>query len=102
MKPIVTIEKENNNITKVMLSGDLTVKYHKDIAEAFQKLSAESTTSIVVDNPSAIDLCFLQVLWSYKKYHKMRGQNISISFTLGDAEYSLLLRTGFQTLLEQA
>jgi anti-anti-sigma regulatory factor len=99
MKPDLKIITLEGGITEARFSGNLSVKYAKDILKLFKSLKHDGPVTIHIDQPSGIDLCFLQVLYAYKKHCSKSGIQVTITSTLHAAEESMIRRTGFHNFI---
>jgi anti-anti-sigma regulatory factor len=87
-----------DSLTKVRITGNLTVRNAMEIAEIFQTIEGENI-AIELQEPSAIDLSFLQILLSRTHDLKQKGSQVNLSTALRDTDAKLLTTTGFSRLL---
>ena len=100
MKPKVKNEKKRKGVIQIALSGDLTLKYHKELSSIFNSIDVTSEViELRLDQPSAIDLSFLQMLAAYRTERKRKGKLLYVSALLSEADEKLISRTGFSPLL---
>jgi hypothetical protein len=102
MKPKVKHVKKPNGGVQAVLSGELTLKYHRDIVEIFNTLDATiEAVELLLDRPSGIDLSFLQILAAFQAERKRQGKSLSVSAFLLEADGKLIARTGFSPLMNK-
>ena len=87
-----------SDLTHVQIAGNLTVRNAVEIVTIFQDIEGENIL-IELQEPSAIDLSFLQILLSRMNALRQKGSQINLSTTLRDADSKLLTNTGFSRLL---
>jgi anti-anti-sigma regulatory factor len=97
MRPEITLTTTNES-TLVTISGDLTIRYAKEISEIFKTITGKNI-SIELCEPTAMDLSFLQILVAYVNVTAQKGGSISVKKSLREAEAQLLTNTGFSVLL---
>lgn len=87
-----------NDLTHVRATGDLTVRNAKEIAAIFSGIDG---TNILIElqEPSAIDLSFLQTLIARIHALTQVGSQIRLHTNLREADVKLLTNTGFSRLL---
>ena len=88
----------NQGVTQVRMTGDLTVRNAKEIAGIFREITGEEVHLVILE-PSAIDLSFLQLLISGIQALTQKGSHVRLHTSLRDADTTLLTNTGFSRLL---
>jgi len=100
MKPMVNIIKTPSGI-KGKITGELTRQHGAALTALFDKLRTKTdVTAIAIDQPTAIDLCFLQMLWAFLQEAHAEGRTITVSSGLNENDFKLLKLTGFDALLQ--
>jgi hypothetical protein len=64
-----------------------------------EKVNLKKDLEIVVDNPEAIDVTFIQLILALKSTYSKRDENIIISFSLSEELKTLILNSGFYNVL---
>lgn len=99
MKPRWTIEHDTAGVMKGTFSGSLTSKYIEELQRCFTAMNKDKSLQIVIDNPPAIDLCFLQMLWMLILDIKKNGNHVDVQMDLNESNQGLLTKCGFKQLL---
>ncbi|MBT1708880.1 hypothetical protein KK062_11635 [Fulvivirgaceae bacterium PWU5] len=87
--------------TKGKITGELTGQHGASLTALFNKLRTKTdVTSITIDQPVAIDLCFLQMLWAFLQETRAEGRTITVSSGLNENDFKLLKLAGFDALLQ--
>lgn len=97
MKPIIKIE----NSQEAVLTGSLTVKYHKELKEALQTITVSPLQKLSVIVTDGIDLSGVQLLLAYRQHCIANGGELHLTFQLLDEEKRLLAATGFQFFIDE-
>lgn len=99
MKPMVNIIKTPAG-TKGKITGELTRQHGAALMALFEKLRTKTNvTAITIDQPIAVDLCFLQMLWSFLQEGRAEGRSMTVSSVLNENDVRLMKLTGFDALL---
>jgi hypothetical protein len=99
MKPMVNIIKTPSG-TKGKITGELTRQHGAALIALFGKLRTKTdVTAITLDQPTAIDLCFLQMLWAFLQEGRAEGRTMTVSSVLNENDVKLMKLTGFDALL---
>jgi len=97
---MVNIIKTPSGI-KGKITGELTREHGAALTALFDKLRTKTdVTAIAIDQPTAIDLCFLQMLWAFLQEAHAEGRTITVSSGLNENDFKLLKLTGFDALLQ--
>lgn len=87
----------------LLLQGNLSldnieqiVRFFREAADKYKRLSVE------LKEVSAIDLGFLQLLWSLENAMQERGEALEVKITLPDELEQLMRNTGFSRWLGSA
>lgn len=101
MKPEFKIKKEKTGLLNARLSGSLTLRHHDELKDIFQKLKTlNSTVTINIEAPDELDLCFLQMLWSFIKQCQLTGRIVTVLASVQEADEKLLSRLNLIPLLK--
>ncbi|MBT1686100.1 hypothetical protein KK078_06005 [Fulvivirgaceae bacterium PWU37] len=100
MKPMVNIIKTPSG-TKGKITGELTRQHDAALVALFGKLRTKTdVTTLTIDQPIAIDLCFLQMLWAFLQEVRAEGRALTVSSGLNENDFKLMKLTGFDALLQ--
>lgn len=88
------ILKQTADGTTAVFTGDLSIRSAKELLGFFQELGPIEA-DILLDHPSALDLCFWQMVIARKR----SGKNSKIQANLNEADQQLLIRTGMRLLI---
>lgn len=103
MNPYISKSENRNGRLYIVLSGQLTLKYHKELLSVFNSIDQEADDiELHLDLPSGIDLSFLQMLMAYKNERSAGGKLLRVNASLQEADEQLMRRTGFRALFNQA
>ena len=87
--------------TKGKITGELTRQHGAALTALFGKLRTKTdVTAITIDQPIAIDLCFLQMLWAFLQEGRAEGRTMTVSSVLNENDVKLMNLTGFDILLQ--
>lgn len=93
--PGTTANQEN-----LVIQGRLTIENIQDIKTKLQEAVANfQNIQIYVEQVEAIDLTFLQLLYSLKRSFSETSKNISFNLMLSDENKTLLRQSGLESLL---
>ncbi|MEJ1239278.1 hypothetical protein WBG78_14170 [Chryseolinea sp. T2] len=92
---------QSDGYVLALLTGDLTIRNASSIAEDFRKV-AGLNVAIEVQNPTDLDLSFIQLLVHTIYTLSQQGVRASIKVSVKDADINLLKNTGFTQLLQLA
>jgi anti-anti-sigma regulatory factor len=87
----------DNGVLQLIFEGDLSIHNSTAVKEAFLKHSSAGKTEVRLANVSAIDLTFLQLLYSFKK---QRGGSVHVRCDLQGTHHELIQRAGLSALLK--
>lgn len=99
MKPELKFEEVNGE-TEAFLSGELTIRYKKEMKSIFQKMAEKKPVAVTVKSPDQVDLSFLQLWWSFIRELHTGGKAIRITSVLPQSEEQLLKRLNLLNLLQ--
>lgn len=100
MKPDVRIEVLEDGISQIVLSGELTMKYRKELRAIFSSAQL-SGVAIYLDIrlPAKVDFCFLQMLHDFRRERNLDAKAVFVQTSLSETDETLVDRTGFLDLL---
>src|SRR5689334_17583119 len=87
-----------SELTQVRVAGDLTVRNAKEIAAIFSGIEGADIL-IELQEPTALDLSFVQILISRIQALTQKGSHIRLHTNLREEDVKLLTNTGFSHLL---
>lgn len=98
--PDLNIETTPDGTCVITLQGELTLKHHAAMHGMLRDVTTPAQTiRLEISQPSAIDLCFLQLLHAFIQSAAQQGKTVHVNATLAEADQKLIARTGFHTLL---
>jgi len=81
-------------------SGQLIINYIEKIVEDVKgKVNLQKDLEVVVDNPDAIDVTFIQLILALKSTYSKQDKNVTFSFTLSEELKTLIVNSGFYNVL---
>nr|WP_319400366.1 hypothetical protein [uncultured Carboxylicivirga sp.] len=81
-------------------SGQLIINYIESITEIVKdKLTTSKDLDIQVEDPDAVDVTFIQLLFSIKKTFDVAGTNVTVTSELKEEVKTLIGNSGFNYLL---
>jgi len=81
-------------------SGQLIINYIEKIVEEVKKnITLEKDLEVVIDNPEAIDVTFIQLILALKTTYSNRDQKMTISSSLSEELKTLIVNSGFYNVL---
>lgn len=88
---------QENGCKGLKFGGDLVINHiDKMTNEVREALASPSDVSVVVDNPSNIDMTFMQLVIAIKHSCQKAGKNFKVSATLKDDLKELVVKAGLQ------
>jgi len=99
-KPELHLQTSPDGVCIVTLRGELSLKHQAVLHSMLREVSTpEKVIRIEISEPSAIDLCFLQLLRAFTKSAVQQGKTVHINAALAEADRTLMTRTGFHHFL---
>jgi len=84
----------------IRFSGQLIINYIEKIVEEVKKnITLEKDLEVVIDNPEAIDVTFIQLILALKTTYSNRDQKMTISSSLSEELKTLIVNSGFYNVL---
>jgi len=81
-------------------SGQLIINYiEKIVEEVRESINLEKDLEIVIDNPEAIDITFMQLILALKFTYSDQNQEMTISSSLSEELKTLIKNSGFYNVL---
>jgi len=81
-------------------SGQLIINYiEKIVEEVRESINLEKDLEIVIDNPEAIDITFMQLILALKFTYSNQNQEMTISSSLSEELKTLIKNSGFYNVL---
>jgi len=81
-------------------SGQLIINYIEKIVEEVRgSINLEKDLEIVIDNPEAIDITFMQLILALKFTYSNQNQEMTISSSLSEELKTLIKNSGFYNVL---
>ncbi len=81
-------------------SGQLIINYIEKIVEEVRgSINLEKDLEIVIDNPEAIDITFMQLILALKFTYSDQNQEMTISSSLSEELKTLIKNSGFYNVL---
>lgn len=99
MTPKLIQTCEDNGKLCIRLSGPLTVAFHRILYPVFADVKEVKEVHVELDEPSAIDLYFLQLVYAFVRSLKSGGCAVIITARLLEADSQILKNTGLLHLL---
>lgn len=96
MSSVYTLEASADGATKVLkFGGDLVINHiDKMVAQLRQELAEPQDLSVVVADPSNIDMTFIQLVIALKKTAAENGKKFELKTTLKDDLKELVVKAG--------
>ena len=96
MSSVYTLDVTNEGGKKQLkFGGDLVINHiDKMAAQTKETLDTPSDTLVIVDNPSNIDMTFIQLLIAIRKQTTQAGKDFELKTTIKDDLKELLQKSG--------
>lgn len=81
-------------------SGQLIINYiEKIVQEVKEKVDFKKDLEVVIDNPEAIDVTFIQLILALKTTYNKLDTNMKLKVNLPDELKTLIVNSGFSNVL---
>ncbi|MGQ1785598.1 MULTISPECIES: hypothetical protein [unclassified Saccharicrinis] len=100
-KPFSVEMKDDSDIQEMIISGDLIINHADTIKEELLKtLDFSKKLHIKVDNPTRIDITFIQLVLAIKMAYKNKRLDFNLEGTFNDEACTLVANAGFNDLFK--
>ncbi|GAF01826.1 hypothetical protein [Saccharicrinis fermentans] len=100
-KPFSLEIKHDDNKQEVILSGELIINHADIIKEELMKtIDFSKHLNVKVDNPTGIDITFIQFILSIKLAYENKGLPFNLEGTFSDDMSALVVNAGFRDLFK--
>lgn len=94
-------DSNGSKLATVELIGELVLKHAKYIQTELGNYAAKATSfKLVINNPEALDLSIIQMIYSLKKSLLQDQKTFNLQLMLSDEQKSILIHAGFKDLIE--
>ncbi len=95
---LINTEQSDSNID-IKVSGDLIINHIEKIKSSFDEIiDGDKNINLFLDNPSSIDITFIQLIISLIKTSKSNNTDFTFSGNFSDEINSLIANAGFKDL----
>ncbi len=95
---LINTEQSDSNID-IKISGDLIINHIEKIKSSLDEvIDGDKNINLVLDNPSSIDITFIQLIISLIKTSKSSDTDFNFSGIFSDEINGLIANAGFKDL----